>query len=57
MLFRSKAGYVKDFPESEKLKYLDAALKDRDRLRTTISDVIGSYSEQRCRTISMKAPS
>ncbi|HET8721630.1 MAG TPA: hypothetical protein VFM24_06355 [Nitrospira sp.] len=57
VFLQQKASYVKDFPESEKLKYLDAALKDRDRLRTTISDVIGSYSEQRCRNISMKAPS
>ena len=52
-----KAGYVKDVPESEKVTYLEAVLRDRDILRTTIKELIGSYSEQRCRQLSMNTPS
>ena len=57
VFLQQKAGYVKDFPESEKLTYLEAALKDRDRLRNTINEVIATYSEQRCQKMSMNAPS
>jgi hypothetical protein len=57
VFLQQKAGYVKDFPESEKVKYLEGALRDRDILRTAISEVIASYSEQRCRQMSINAPS
>ena len=46
-----KAGYAKDVPEPEKVKYLDGVLRDRDILRNTIKELIGSYSEQKCRRI------
>jgi hypothetical protein len=52
-----KAGYVKDLPQTEKAAYLEGVLKDRDILRNTIKELIGSYSEQRCRHTSMKTPS
>jgi hypothetical protein len=52
-----KAGYVKDVPESEKVKYLDGVFKDRDVLRSAIKELIGSYSEQQCRHLSMNTPS
>jgi hypothetical protein len=50
---QQKAGYVKDLPESEKAKYLEGVFRDRDILRTTIKELIASYSEQRCPQISM----
>jgi len=50
---QQKAGYVKDFPESEKAKYLEQVFKDRDILRNTIKELIASYSEQRCPQPSM----
>jgi len=50
---QQKAGYVKDFPESEKAKYLEQVFKDRDILRNTIKELIASYSEQRCPQLSM----
>jgi hypothetical protein len=50
---QQKAGYVKDLPESEKAKYLEGVFKDRDILRTTIKELIASYSEQRCPQVSM----
>jgi hypothetical protein len=56
VFLQQKASYVKDFPAPEKARYLEGALKDYDILRNTISQVIGSYSEQRCRQVSMNAP-
>jgi hypothetical protein len=53
---QQKAGYVKDFPESEKAKYLEGVLRDRDILRNTIKELVASYSEQRCRQMSMNPP-
>jgi hypothetical protein len=57
VFLQQKATYVKDFPESEKVKYLEGALKDRDLLKNAISEAIGSYSEHRCRQMSTNAPS
>ena len=52
-----KAGYVKDVPESEKVKYLEGVMRDRDILRNSIKELIGGYSEQQCRHMSMNTPS
>lgn len=52
-----KAGYVKDVPESEKVKYLEAVFKDRDVLRSAIKELIANYSEQQCLHMSMNTPS
>ena len=52
-----KAGYVKDVPESEKVPYLDGVLKDLELLRNSIKELIGCYSEQRCRQTSVNTPS
>jgi len=52
-----KAGYVKDFPEAEKIKFIEGVLRDRDILRNTITELIGTYSEPRCRQLSMHPPS
>ncbi len=57
VFLQQKASYVKDFPEPEKARYLEGALKDYEILRNTISQVIRSYSEQRCRQISINPPS
>jgi hypothetical protein len=57
VFLQQKGSYVKDFPESEKAKYLEAALKDREILQHAITDVIAAYSEQRCRQMATKAPS
>jgi hypothetical protein len=46
---QQKAGYVKDFPESEKAKYLEDVLKDRDVIRARIKELIAGYSEEGCR--------
>src|SRR5574341_439808 len=46
---QQKASYVKDFPESEKAKYLVEVFKDHDVIRTKIKELIASYSEERCR--------
>jgi hypothetical protein len=54
---QQKASYVKDFPESEKVTYLEGVLRDRDILRNTIKEIVASYSEQRCRQTPMNAPS
>jgi len=54
---QQKAGYVKDFPESEKSKYLEEVFKDRDILRNKIKELIATYSEQRCGQIPTKTPS
>lgn len=54
---QQKGSYVKDFPESEKTKYLEEVLKDRDILRNKIKELIAGYSEQRCRQIATNAPS
>jgi hypothetical protein len=54
---QQKAGYIKDFPDSEKVKYLEDVLKDRDALRDTIKELIASYSEQRCRQRPTNTPS
>ena len=54
---QQKAGYVKDFPESEKTKYLEEVFKDRDVLRHKIKELIATYSEQRCGQIPTKTPS
>jgi len=54
---QQKAGYIKDFPDSEKVKYLEDVLKDRDALRDTIKELIESYSEQRCRQRPTNTPS
>jgi hypothetical protein len=54
---QQKGSYVKDFPESEKIKYLEEVLKDRDILRNKIKELIVSYSEQRCRQLPPNAPS
>jgi len=54
---QQKAGYVKDFPESEKSKYLEEVFKDRDVLRHKIKELIATYSEQRCGQIPTKTPS
>ena len=53
---QQKAGYVKDVPESEKTKYLDDVLKDRDILRNKIKELIATYSEQRCEKMSALRP-
>jgi hypothetical protein len=50
---QQKAGYVKDLPESEKSRYLEGVLSDREILRNTIKELIASYSEQRCPQLSM----
>ena len=52
-----KAGYVKDVPESAKVTYLEGVLRDRELLRNSIKELIGSYSEQRCRQMSLNTPS
>ena len=52
-----KAGYVKDVPEPEKVKYLEGVLRDREVIRNSIKELIGSYSEQRCRQLSMNMAS
>ncbi|HKR80014.1 MAG TPA: hypothetical protein VJR69_09965 [Nitrospira sp.] len=52
-----KAGYVKDVPESAKVPYLEGVLRDRELLRNSIKELIGSYSEQRCRQMSLNTPS
>jgi hypothetical protein len=52
-----KAGYVKDLPESEKVPYLEGVFRDRELLRNSIKELIGSYSEQRCRQMSVNTPS
>jgi hypothetical protein len=54
---QQKASYVKDFPESEKAKYLEEVLKDRDFLRNKIKELIASYSEERCRQMPINTPS
>ncbi len=54
---QQKAGYVKDFPESEKARYLEEVFKDRDVIRATIKELIASYSEERCRRIPASSPS
>lgn len=54
---QQKAGYVKDFPELEKTKYLEEVFKDRDILHNKIKELIATYSEQRCGQISTKRPS
>ena len=53
---QQKAGYVKDFPESEKTKYLEDVFKDRDILRNKIKELIATYSEQRCGKMSATRP-
>jgi hypothetical protein len=45
---QQKASYVKDFPDAEKVKYLEHVLRDRDRLSQKIKELIATYSEQRC---------
>jgi len=54
---QQKGSYVKDFPESEKTKYLEEVLRDRDILRNKIKELIAGYSEHRCRQIATNAPS
>jgi hypothetical protein len=54
---QQKASYVKDFPESEKAKYLEEVFKDRDVIRAKIKEVIASYSEERCRRMPAASPS
>lgn len=54
---QQKAGYVKDFPELEKTKYLEEVFKDRDILHNKIKELIATYSEQRCGQISTERPS
>ena len=54
---QQKAGYVKDFPELEKTKYLEEVFKDRDILHNKIKELIATYSERRCGQISTKTPS
>jgi hypothetical protein len=54
---QQKASYVKDFPDSEKVKYLEQVLQDRDTLRQKIKELIARYSEQRCRQFPSIAPS
>lgn len=49
---QQKGHYVKDFPDSEKTKYLEEVLRDRDLLRNKITELITGYSEQRCRQLS-----
>ena len=51
-----KARYVKDLPESEKSKYLDDVLKDRAILVNTITELVRTYSEQRCPQTPMSRP-
>lgn len=53
---QQKASYVKDFPESEKTKYLEEVFKDRDFLRNKIKELIATYSEQRCGQMPTKTP-
>lgn len=53
---QQKASYVKDFPESEKIKYLEEVFKDRDFLRNKIKELIATYSEQRCGQMPTKTP-
>lgn len=52
-----KASYVKDVPESEKVPYLEGVLRDRELLRNSIKELIGNYSEQRCRQMTVHTPS
>lgn len=47
-----KASRMKDLPEPEKVRYLAEVFKDREVIRTKINEVIGSYSEERCRRVS-----
>jgi hypothetical protein len=54
---QQKSGYVRDFPESEKNTYIQDALRDREVLRQTIHELIGSYSDQRCGEIPANPPS
>jgi hypothetical protein len=54
---QQKASYVKDFPDSEKGKYLGEVLQDRNTLRQKIKELIANYSEQRCRQVPPLAPS
>jgi hypothetical protein len=51
LYLQEKAGYVRDFPESKKTQYLEEVFKDRDVIRTKIHELIGSYSEERCRRL------
>ena len=51
-----KARYVKDLPESEKTRYLESVFRDRDILRSTINELIRSYSEQHCQQPPKKPP-
>ena len=48
---------MKDFPESEKSKYLEEVFKDRDFIRAKIKELIASYSEERCRRMLADLPS
>ncbi len=52
---QQKAGYVKDFPESERIEYLKEAFTERAIIRTKIKEMIGSYSEERCRHVPVSA--
>lgn len=54
---QQKASYVKDFPDAEKSKYLEGALRDRDLLGSTIKTLIANYSEQQCRHLPTHTPS
>jgi hypothetical protein len=54
---QQKGSYVKDFPDSEKTKYLEEVLKDRDMLRNKIKELIVNYSEQRCGQLDLNPPS
>lgn len=46
---QQRAGYVKDFPESEKVQYLEEVFQDREVIRAKIKELIAGYSEERCR--------
>ena len=54
---QQKGSYVKDFPESEKTKYLEEVLTDRDILRKKVKELIANYSEQQCRQLPTNTPS
>ena len=54
---QQKGSYVKDFPESEKSKYLEEVFKDRDFICAKIKELIASYSEERCRRMLADLPS
>jgi hypothetical protein len=52
---QQKASYVKDVPESKKGAYLEEAFQTREALQAGMKGLIETYSEERCRTLSMES--